>query len=302
MFEEFYSHPFIKSIADKERWTVVDKNKRPIDIKELMYNSRIIGCQCQDERSLTTLNTLLNVLPNAANNTFYMDSLIDRFVVLDIEPICPQNIKNELLQLPYIYGEVSMSGKGYHLVFPLPDIIYNYPAACKKIVFKEKHKYYEILLQHHITFTRNMIPPATGSGDFTALFEKLAAEQIDNSFNKLEFDENMPDEVPMQDEILDILARQTYSKTADNFYNDMSKYEYGHLSFLYEKLCCILNISKIKDNHKYTDSEKLLLLYHSAENVIPYRAKHDEFRNGMPWLMYLASQVMLKNVKTTKDE
>lgn len=297
MFEDFYNHPFIKSIADKERWTVVDKNKRPIDMYGLIYMHKIFGAAFCDEKSLVSLKTLCETLPNATNNTFYMDALTDGFVVLDIEPKCPQNIKNKLLQLPYIYGELSLSGKGYHLIFPLPDCIENYPIAKKKVTMKEEHGYYEILLNHYVTFTRNIIPKSKGASDFEKIFKELASQQKEHTKNNIEIEEEEPDDIPLKDTILTIMYNQAYRKQPKDFDFDMSKYEYGYISFLYEKLLCVLALSNIKSVHEYSDTEKAWLLYNAAKEMLPYREKHDEMRTGLPWLMYLSQEVIAKNTR-----
>ena len=47
--------------------------------------------------------------------------------------------------------------------------------------------------------------------------------------------------------------------------------------------------------HVYTDSEKAWLLYITAQEKIQHRDKHDESRNGLPWLLYLTQEIMAKN-------
>lgn len=295
-FPEFYTNPFIRSIAKNERWSVSDKNKRPIDMFELMSNHRIWGANINsDTNPCVDLETLCNVLPDAANNAYYLNALVDGYVVLDIEPICPDDIKEAFFKTDYVYGEVSMSGKGYHLVYKLPDSIKKYPIAQKKIKMKEEHKYYEILLNQWVTFTRNMIdPPVERTDDFEALFEEMASKQTES--HKVEFDiDNMkPDDIPNGDYILDVLSHCFYRKTLKDFYDDISRYEYGYIGFLHYNLNQILNISHIKQSHTYTPSEKAWLLYETARNEIPHRAKHDELRDGLPWLLYLSREIVAK--------
>lgn len=267
---------------------------------DLIYKHKISGAQFCDEKSLVSLETLKQTIPNATNNTFYMDALTDGFVVLDVEPKCPDNIKKELLNLPYIYGELSMSRKGYHLIFDLPSSIDNYPIAKKKIAMKEEHGYYEILLNHYITFTREMLPASNSKKSFEELFNNLASQQKEKTRMNIDIDDEQPENIPAKDTIMTILYNQTYKKTPDDFNDDMSKYEYGYISFLYEKLQCILALSNIKSKHDYTETEKAWLLYEAAKEMVPYREKHDESRNNLPWLMYLTQEVMAKN--TTKKQ
>lgn len=293
-FNDFYNHPFIKSIADNEKWTVSDNNKRPIDMFVYKYRHEVTGAIFTDNKSLVSLSELCNLIPNAKNNAYFMDSLTDNFVVLDIEPTCPKDIKEKLLLTPYIYGEISLSGKGYHLIYPIPSCFSKYPIAQKKIVMKEKHGYYEILLQHYVTFTRNMLPSAIGTENFDPIFEELASIQIETKRKDTDIQELKPDDIPLEKDILITLFHLDYKKTPADFYNDLSKYEYGFIGFLYYHLKKQLDINKYKI-HKYSDNEKAWLLYTVAKDKIPKRQKHEEYRNNLPWLLYLASEIIAKD-------
>lgn len=297
-FISFYENDFIKSIAGNDKWTISDNKKVPIDMKALIYDKKIYGANMYSEiNPCVTLNELLNTVPNATNHAYYLDCAIDKFVVLDVEPKCPDEIKKELLKLPYLYGEISMSGKGYHMVFTLPDSFYDYPAATQKLALKEEHGYYEILLNHFVTFTRNMLPSATGENDFVPIFNKLASEAKDTKRTDFELDAERPKNIPLYDDLIAILLKQNYNKTADDFNNDMSKYEYAHIGFLYYKLTMLLNVSYVMETgHNYTDTEKAWIVYEAASQVIPKRAKHDEQRAGMPWLLYLTQEVIAKQI------
>lgn len=293
-FDDFYNHPFIKSITDNEKWTVSDKDKKPIDMFAYKYRQQITGALFTDNKSLVSLPELCELIPNARNNAYFMDSIVDKFVVLDIEPICPDAIKQKLLKTKYVYGEISMSGKGYHLIYPLPNCFSKYPIAQKKIVMKEEHGYYEILLQHYVTFTRNMLPDATGGEDFEKIFEELASIQKETIRKDIDVQELKPNNIPLEKDILITLNHLDYNKTPIDFHNDMSKYEYGFMGFLYYKLKKQLALQDYKE-HKYSDNEKAWLLYTVAKNKIPKRQKHNEYRNNLPWLLYLASEIIAKD-------
>lgn len=301
-FAEFYEHPFIKSIADDEKWTVSDKTKKPIDMFVYKYRHQITGATFTNNLSLVSLPELCSLIPNARNNAYFMDALTDNFVVLDIEKKCPDDIKKELLQTPYIYGEISLSGQGYHLIYPLPDCFSDYPDAQTKIVMKEPHGYYEILLQHYVTFTRNMLPKATGNKSFENIFKKFAKTQVKASKHDINVNELKPDDIPFADNIIFILSSVEYQKTPADFFDDMSKYEYGFMGFLYYKLKNIINIKDYRESHEYTDNEIAWLLYETAKDKIPYRPKHDEFRNNLPWLLYLAGEIIARGNNKDKKE
>lgn len=300
----FCKHPFIESISQKKKWTVSSPKKVPLDVCIYKKEQRISGAMYTDERSLVSLDELIELIPNTANCTFYLDCITDCFVILDIEPKCPDEIKQKLLNLPYIYGEISMSGKGYHLVFPLPDCFDKYPSAKKKKVMKEEHGYYEILLCHYCTFTRNQLDIKNNDNEtdmklFDNLFEEMAKTQKTTEAKKVDISTSKP-EIPSEDKILTYLCTQIYKKTLSDFSDDHSKYEYGYIVHLYRKLKMIQNltiIQKDSENHKYTDNENTWLLYTAIQDMLQHRPKHDELREGVPWLLYLSKQVVAK-VKT----
>ena len=303
VFPEFYHNPLIKRVMDIPKWTISDNKKRPIDMRRLKDTGEITGAVHMNEKSLMTLPELCDFVPNATNHAFYLDALTDDFVVLDIEPKCPDEIKQELLSLPYLYGEVSMSGKGFHLLFLLPDCIKDYPIAQKKIVFKEEHGYYEILLNHYVTFTRKTISPyfnisnETNKNSFDELFKKMASEQVDTHRNDIHVDNSInTEDIPMFSYMLDMLSHQHYRKKPADFYDNMSTYEFAYIGFLYYNLKKLLKINVIMDTkHNYSEQELAWILYYAAKDYLPYRAKHDEYRDGLPWLLYLSREVIAKN-------
>ncbi|MFP3802932.1 hypothetical protein, partial [Paraburkholderia sp. SIMBA_027] len=51
-----------------------------------------------------------------------------------------------------------MSGRGYHLVIPVPTNLHDFPVAVGKRVLREEHGWYELLFEHWVTFTRRPVP------------------------------------------------------------------------------------------------------------------------------------------------
>lgn len=302
-FPDFYNNPFIQKIAKNEKWTVSDKDKRPIDMHALIYEEKIWGLAYnRGYNPMVDLDTLCKTIPNAANNAYMLDALYDKFVILDVEPTCPDFIKQRLLRLPYIYGETSMSGKGLHMAFELPeDLLDKYPVAKNKLALKEDHGYYEILLNHMITFTRNVLPQQTEKENisiFHNIFELLANKakpsESAKSADAVTVTDINADDIPYFDTLMPALQAQIYGKTPEDFYNDMSKYEFGITGFYYRMLMKLLKKNKYKD-HEYTDEEKAVILYHLTSAKLPYREKHDQIRNNMPWLLYIATCLIAKS-------
>lgn len=326
-FPEFYNNPTIKELGKNQKWTVSTTKspegskipkKMPLDMYELVNNQKIRGLS--EERAhkegynpYLTLDDLCEVLPNATNNAYYLDAVLrDKIVVLDIEPSCPQELKEKLLKLPYLYGEISMSGKGVHLIFDLPEeILDKYPLAKNKVTMMDSSHSYEILLNHMVTFTRNALPPSPYEEDisvFEEIFEQLCQSvKYDTDSVNMTVENIDTDDIPNYDLLMKLLNLRQYDKSLKDFpyrdHNgnivrpgeyDNSVYEYNISRFYYKRLQSMLpNSGEFKD-HIYTDSEKAILVYKCVEQAIDHRDKHDTTRNGMPWLLFVASTLIAK--------
>ena len=195
-----------------------------------------------------------------------------------------------------------MSGKGIHLIFKLPtDLIMKYPVVNTKKVMKEQHGWYEILLEHYVTFTGKQIPlqkPSTE--DFNKIFEDLAKTQKEYIKTDTHIEELKEVKTQHIDTILTQLlyySNRQYKKTPANFNNDMSAYEFSYLGWLYTKLKEYLKITNIKKEHEYTESEIAWIMHETAKEFLPYRPKHDETRNNLPWLLFEIEEIMSKSEK-----
>lgn len=319
--QAFRNHPFIQSIANIPKWTISDDKKMPLDMQKLITEDKIQGANFYNEQSLATLDevdnffTQLNQIPK--NHTFYLNTVTDEFMILDIEPECPEEIRQKLLNTPFLYGEVSLSGKGIHLVFGQPACFLDYPNAYKKPALKEEHKYYEILLNHFCTFTGKMIPhPKHPTADFNEIYKSLATQARQIEKQKEAQIQSLTDKpnTEQADTILRLLdyAGKHYSKKPSDFVKDkikcqpdMSRYEWSFIAYLNWKLQSILEVSAIKkEPHTYTDEEKAYFLYEIATRYLKHRPKHDTYRTTgdnvrLPWLGYLVKDVI---EKTTKED
>ena len=221
-YELFIKNPFIASISYNEKWTISTNKKMPVDMFQLIYKNKISGAAFKDNTTLTTLHNIHSHIPNAANFAYYLDTRIDGFVILDIEPSCPEDIRNQLLTMDWIYGEKSMSGKGIHLVFPLPDSFYDYPDALKKTAFIHKDRIYEILLNHYVTFTAAPLPDELvtlrGTGQpFTEFFNSMASQQKETKKADLviEIPQNIEGNILIQSYV-NLLTKNIFGKEDDS--------------------------------------------------------------------------------------
>lgn len=283
-------------LAHHPRWTVSDNEKMPIDMRELMTTGRLWGAKEISDNCLVSLDELKMLLPNATNNAFYLRAQTDGLLVLDIEKTCPPEVAAELLGMSEtLYGELSMSGRGYHLLMPLPANFWDFPLATGKKVLREEHGWYEILLEHWVTFTRNDVPAERylGSNDngelpeapeWAELYASLAEKAEESPSIELDINAEKP-EIPEEAKILDLMTRQPHKRELEAFHGDFSRWEFSILGVLYNRLRAILVAIKDMVDHPYDENDQAWLVYLAAQKIIPPRDKHEEYRNGMPLLL-----------------
>lgn len=312
-YDNFAAHPVIKNIAKNPRWTTNIKGKTPLSILSFLnvINNRpnciLTGAFQPAPPHTTTLEELVKLIPPANTYVYHLSAAMDGICVIDIEPKCPDDEKERLLRMPALYREVSMSGRGVHLIMPYPaEILSRYPHAAKKERLQHKQKWYEIMFNHYITFTGIMLPEPDQYDNtlFDTLIESLSKEQKHTERADIAVDELKTCDAPYIEDIkhymLQDLTKQLKGKTCDDFEGDKSRYEYAVMCHLTRAAQNITNAATIAKEHKYTDAEILYLMTHVAKEYLPHRAKHDETRvlNGhtYSWLGFVAASAM-KNVR-----
>lgn len=287
------NHPVFDKMKKNSLWTVSSpKNKMPLDLQWLMSHydepNAIRGAKYQDKRSLGTYAELETTIPNHTNATYFYKMEDEDYLLLDIEPKCPDHIKEHLLQLPYVYAETSMSGKGYHLLLPKPNNINDYPDALVKVQLQEEHGWFELLVNHYVTFTGKQIDPPTKTNDFTnALYKSLAEHVVaTKSIQLIDSAIIDIDDIPHADYIIELVMRKPFDKTPDD-YNEVddfgniklgNKYEFGMMSY-YAHRIYQRTLFDIFKGHTYSEQELLSMLYHIIQEELPSRPKHDEVRH-----------------------
>lgn len=337
LFPQFYDNQAVRSLADSPRWTISgiigdlgdlgDKRftgKAPIDMRHMIETrGRIRGAWSLDDQCLVTLDEVTEFLPAAANNAFYLQAQTDGLIVVDVEPACPPAVADRLLRLPgIVYAELSMSGHGYHLLVPLPTNFWTYPLATSKKVLREEHGWYELLLEHWVTFTRRPVPdrspnthaPAGSAsaepefssiaGLYASLAEKARANTAGSAsitFGAVAGTAEAP-EIPSGELIVSLTTTRFRLNDPGDFAHDTSRWEFSTLARLYARMLPHLARIASSNGHRYPASEQAWLLYRAAVEVLPHRRKHDELRNGRPFLLeQAASMIADREARRTHD-
>jgi hypothetical protein len=325
IFPSFYDNPAIRALATACRWTISGRlgelddedsgRKAPIDVRHLLdgcnpgcrHAGPLRGAFALDATCLLTLDQLAETLPNAANAAFYLQAPSDGLIVIDVEPGCPPDVAADILRLPGIlYSELSMSGRGFHLVAPLPANLHDFPIAADKRVLREEHGWYEILLDHWCTFTRNPVPqrivehvaarPASDRFSSMAdLYADLAAKakpSISIPSTAVGTDGEMPD-IPYAEAIVEqtLAGSRDRLKTPEHFDNDRSRWEFSVLGVLYTGMQLPLRTYR-SFGAQFSSGDEAWLLYKTSLAVIELRPKHAQMRNGRPFLLDRAAALV----------
>lgn len=309
----FLAHPVIAKLKDQRQWAVTDmRDKKPLNMHEFFSTGELWPLSMHNRDAFLTLpeildgyrnlhDTLSEVNPNAAatitypvNFALFLNQDTSSVCIVDIEPACPDELKAQFLDTPFIYGEVSMSGKGYHLIYPVPgSLMRKYKETAQRSVVKEPHKYYEVHFEHWVTFTMNqVVPPDSPAHTLEAIIEPVFAEtDIAVAKSHVEAAEEVPDTLDALAEqflptMLEVARRIPYNVN-DNTDDDLSRRDFCVCLWLARKLAPVVRM-KVQSNqcHELTDNEIVHLLAAIAEEILPYRDKWETIRNNMPWVTY----------------
>lgn len=331
LFPAFYGNSAIRALSSACRWTISgqigelepsdpDKTaptrKAPIDVRHLIdgcnpgcrHPGPVRGAWSIGPSCLVALEELSTAVPNASNAAYYVQAQSDGLMVIDVEPACPHSTMADLLRLPGIlYSELSMSDRGLHLVAALPSNFHDFPIVAGKRVLRHEQGWYEILLDHWVTFTRRPVPQtaldrATDSGrdpQFAAvedLYADLAAKArrtANASAAAVSTDDSMLESIPYAETIIRFVLATDREALDDpeRFGHDMSRWEFSVLARLHSRLetgqRAYQDLGAV-----FTSGDTAWLLYRAASEVIPPRPKHAQMRNGRPFLLDRAAALV----------
>ena len=306
-----------------EKWCV-SKDKIPLDIFALKKGFEWGASDRRSHSSYTTYKEALEI--GKARNlpvTLFVESASQAIYMIDIEKTCPQKIRQAILMALHdsiIYLERSLSGKGYHLMVSLTNGTELRTAKYKK--------WFEILTNHHCTFTEDVVDfnqayyDEFDTNEFITDDEKDAEflEKLSRPITALDFYdlvgttrniktyESSSMEAYRQAvstfdgrhaDLFGSLCDMDYLKTVDeDFHGDYSSYEFGYCSKLHYLLRRLASDMIDADCNHYsielTKEQSIMLVYMALKQCIPARQKHSEIRNGLPWLLYTSQQVYVK--------
>lgn len=330
----FIQNPLINHLASEENWTMSDTSKRPINAREFLRTGDVFNARFDGENPLVSLHEL-DADPNlmAVNRAYRLKARENRVIAIDVEPEAPDFMKQEVLNFPAHYTELSTNG-GVHLIIKVPEdlvtdenrymfddiTVVKEPVPKNPVTNKqERGAYFEVIFNDHfITFTKRMDTgkPCTFFNQDPQAKEKLriflqnivaldqerkkerelAKQYRINMVNNLVDDEKLEIIHQFIDlKPFDLAKEQALEKDASDFGNDHSRYEMSVASGLAYHVLRIHKLAKDTQSFKkiaesLTEQDIVYVIYIMLKDAIPHRDKHDEDRDGLPWLLFTAKR------------
>ena len=308
------------------RWCV-SKNKIPLDIMALRKGFEWGASDKRTHSSYGTFEEASKIGAKKGNLpvTLFVDSSTQSVYIIDIEKTCPKEIRQQILLALYdniAYIEKSLSGKGYHLLVNI--------STSESLQTAKYKKWFEILTNHHCTFTQNEIQIKdayyedidtnefiTDDDKDVELLDALKSPITPYDFYKLISISsgtkiNIDDSATLDEyrkvtstfdcrhaDLFGLMCDMEYTKTVDgDFHGDYSCYEFGYASKLHYLLRRLSQDMIDADCRHYvldvSKEQAIMLVYMVLKQSLAPREKHKEFRNGLPWLLYTSQQVYIK--------
>jgi hypothetical protein len=298
MYRDFYENPAIVELGRDRAWTISDASKMPVSQRALLGEGLLRGASSYVPEDMLTLDDLVSTWPDATNNALFLRDR-GRYAILDIEPTATEACRRIMLSTPWLYGEVSMSGKGLHLIVPYPeDLLIRYPNA-RKSTSKHESGTYELHLQHWVTFTRRTIerPDTWGTVSLEEALTPLLSQQrapiatptTSSRLRIIESSGKRPSEADCLDGLPEWWQRVVPAKfgnhTPQGCGNDASRYDFKFALYIAHRLIDAV-VSEHRDMPTFEEATDICYrtLYWAILHQMKWREKVDSMRGGLTYL------------------
>lgn len=338
----FRQNPLVAHLANDPHWTVSDDEKRPVNARILLETDTVINAK-PEEDPLVTLNQLdANSNLDAVNRAYRLRARENRIIMIDVEPAASDSMKEHVLNFPGHYTELSKNG-GVHVMIRVPDdcinddnrYMFDDLSVFKEPVPKgvERGAHYEVLFNdHYVTFTKKMLTQKPcvdyhSNPEAKEALKRFLANLVEMDKQKKEeraiakqfriqlmedFLDNEKQE--LVDKFLNLRAFtnariQAESKTINDYGGDGSRYEISVANGLASHV--IKTHALLKDTISYAEmaaklstQDLVYATYLLLKEAVPYRGKHDEDRDNLPWLLFTSKKAFeyVKSQRAAKSK
>lgn len=302
VFPEFYGNHIIRKLAALPRWTVLDSEQVPINVRELLSSGRVLGVHEIDADSLMTLDELTTRLPQAANCAFYLHDNIDQVALLTITDTCPQHLVHEIYQSGSLYSEYRTNVQASQHLLPAPMVTDSFPSIANRKRLTERHGWYEIVLEGWVVFSRHTLPttvapivsdPHAARPTWDRLFRNLSLETRASRALATDIRIKRP-KLRRVSQLLDSLTQTPLEIAATDFQGDLALFEYEVLHELHARLRPILKVvPAVDDGANLSPSAEAWLIAEAAKHLLPHRSPSINPEDASPLLLDAAASVVL---------
>lgn len=312
----FYGNPAIQALGEFPMWTITDPtDKKPCSFQAMSEGRTYIneknneemfpGARLTKQRDQVTLGELVSRFPDASNNSFCLFGAEHGYIVIDIEKTATDETRERLLELQWVYAERSLSGTGIHLLVPYPAELFDeFENAAVKPAIKSPDNTWEVLVNHWVTFTRNVIEgvqPGTLPLDSVM---RAMAEKANEPVKIMTFDD-LPEIKPGMQAYL--LMEYVKRNTFDGEYKpridgqDESAYDFGMAMYFMRNVQEILN--KYKQQISATPEEVVAIVKILMDSSGKERSKwYEHSIHGVPYLIYTIQKAYAKTFAQFNDD
>lgn len=190
----FNNNSAILNLAEEKRWTVVDSQKRPLNIGHIVsnnfYSKKLFSYKTEKEalQKLDYFNNLKKLY--WVNRTFRVNAKETNYIFIDIEANPGTADLKEIALLPIAYAELS-ANNGMHLAVYVPEhLIAKFPglfddSSVVKYGSDGKHSGVEVIFaDHFISLTKRTLNPAKSFGTYQ--YPYMTDAQKQEAFEHLE--------------------------------------------------------------------------------------------------------------------
>ena len=334
-YEALFGCKALAPLLRSRAWTVSGKvdrkyahgrprRKTPLNLPALMRGVHF-GARYADPEDMGTAEQVMGLFGGAPppNLAVYWNVDLCHYVVLDVESHADDGLLDAAMGLPAVYAESSLSGRGRHLVMPMPDL-----KPAERRMLREKKNLqmedegWEIHLRHWVTFTGYALAlreDPDGAGLWRSMFaramERRASDGAALPGGTGDFpgvDGSGLPKGPEPSHLREILSclgrpgnrprhgiehyRYRNGPPAGKGPYDMSAWEMGCLDhyaillmrcmrdgFFIDAAHAVVHIG----HEEWDDAAMAAILYRAVlAGVLPieHRDKHDTYRNGRPYM------------------
>lgn len=307
------SKDFLNKLSNERAWGVSSKSKIPLFTTDYLYTGNLANLRPVNRNDMDNLPTLGELDNNYSlaltNRAYHLHAKDNLIVAFDVEVRSDPSYIQAFINQPSPYKEWSKH-KGVHLFYELDRTRLTAKALevlSERVEYKFKDNYqgkaleFELIMNKHwLTVTRNFIDENienTTPQWVYDLINKTSEDYQQATDLKIDIGAQASETAKMIAENLTDAEtlHELYNLTVSDFNDDDSKYEFNVALRLIKMFRDRINNFNFVDamnfeNRILHDKDIIWATALLLKDIVPARSKHNQTRQGMPFLVYEAKK------------